>query len=59
MQAYAQVSVDEASKKFMCINTHNIRDCTRIQSCPKIFHATTGKILQGVEKFVSMKMIVY
>ena len=55
--AYAQMSVDEASQKYLCINTHKgLYAYTKlpygVKSAPKIFQATMDKILQGVEKCV-------
>ena len=52
--AYVQKSVDEASRKYLCINTHKGTVCfykvtLRRQSAPKMFQVTTDKILQGVE----------
>ena len=53
--AYAQMSVDEASQKYLCINTHKgLYAHTKlpygVKSVPKNFQSTMGKILQGVEK---------
>ena len=55
--AYAQMSVDEASQKYLCINTHKgLYAYTKltygVKSAAKIFQATMDKILQGVEKCV-------
>ena len=55
--AYAQMSVDEASRKYLSINTHKgLYAYTKlpygVKSAPKIFQATMDKILAGVEKCV-------
>ena len=52
---YAQMSVDEASQKYLCINTYKgLYAYTKlpygVKSAPKIFQATMDIILQGVEK---------
>ena len=54
---YAQMSVDEESQKFLCINTHKgLYAYTKlpygVKSALKIFQATMDKILPGVEKCV-------
>ena len=60
--AYAQMSVDEASRKYLSINTHKgLYAYTKlpygVKSAPKIFQATMDKILAGVEKCVCNQMI--
>ena len=55
--AYAQMSVDEASRKYLSINTHKgLYAYTKlpygVKSAPKIFQATMDKILAGVEKCI-------
>ena len=55
--AYAQMSVDEASQKYLCLNTHKgpyayTKLPYGVKSAPKIFQATMDKILQGAEKCV-------
>ena len=55
--AYAQMSVDEASQKYLCINTNkglyaHTKFPYGVKSAPKIFQTTMDKILQGVEKCV-------
>ena len=59
-RAYAQMSVDEASQKYLSINTHKgLNAYTKlpygVKSAPKIFQATMDKILAGVEKCVCDK----
>ena len=55
--AYAQMSVDEASRRYLSINTHKgLYTYTKLpygaKSAPKIFQAAMDKILAGVEKCV-------
>ena len=55
--AYAQMNVEEASRKYLSINTHKgLYAYTKlpygVKSAPKIFQATMDKILAGVEKCV-------
>lgn len=53
-RAYAQMSVNEASQKYQCINAHKGLYALPygVKSAPNIFQATMDKILQGVEKCV-------
>lgn len=51
------MSVDEASRRYLCINTHKGLYAYKklpygVKSAPKIFQATMDKILQGVTKCV-------
>ena len=55
--AHAQMSVDEASQRYLCINTHKGLYAYKklpygVKSVPKIFQATMDKILPGVAKCV-------
>ena len=55
--AYAQLSVDKESQKYLCINTHKgLYAYTKlpygIKSAPKIFQSMMDKILHGLPKVV-------
>ncbi len=55
--AYAQLSVDKESQKYLTINTHKgLYSYTKlpygVKSAPKIFQSKMDQILQGVEKCV-------